>query len=372
MIGGQPVQSRENNKPFGEIAFLIILGAVCWALVGCQELDTLKRELLKKAETKLLKKKNPFTPREGITIRACSLYQTANPNSEMIRKIPAETSVHLTDKVGEYYRVRMRDGREGYIEQKVIGGEDIILRTQELRRSIEGMPVQAEGMTKNKANFRLQPGREYEVIEVLPPDRKLEVYERVVTVRRTNPSGAATRGRTPAQTAGPQAPTSNTDPGFDDSKKDVWYKVKIEDGRIGYIYTHNLRLTPPDDLAREVPFMRMVGWRIVNTTDDQDRGAMSNYIVAYAPIGKDPGCDYTRLYFMNWNPKLKRRVISWQLRLNGVLPISNYHFEGKPGFNVRYLHPSKKDKLVLATFVFSSGHVRKVGEEEIPNNREIR
>jgi len=371
MIGGQPVQSRENNKPFGEIAFFIILGAVCWALVGCQELDTLKRELLKKAETKLLKKKNPFTPRDGITIRACSLYQTANPNSETIRKIPAETSVHLTDKVGEYYRVRMRDGREGYVEQKVIGGEDIILRTQELRRSIEGRPVQAEGMTKNKANFRLQPGREHEVIEVLPPDRKLEVYERVVTVRRTNPSGAATRGRTPGQTAGPQEPTSNTDPGFDDSKKDVWYKVKIEDGRIGYIYTHNLRLTPPDDLAREVPFMRMVGWRIVNTTDDQDRGAMSNYIVAYAPIGKDPGCDYTRLYFMNWNPKLKRRVISWQLRLNGVLPISNYHFEGKPGFNVRYLHPSKKDKLVLATFVFSSGHVRKVGEEEIPNNREI-
>jgi hypothetical protein len=99
---------------------------------------------------------------------------------------------------------------------------------------------------------------------------------------------------------------------------------------------------------------------------------MNNYIVAYAPIGRDPGCDYTRLYFMSWAAKGSHRVDSWQLRLNGVLPISAYQFEGKPGFSVRYLHPSKKDKLVLASFVVSSGRVRKVGEEEIPNTREIR
>lgn len=366
------MQSRENKNPFGEIVFFVVLGAVCLALTACQEFDTVKRELQKKVETKLLKKKNPFVPRDGITIRACSLYQTANPNSEIVRKIPAESSVHLIDKVGEYYRVRMRDGREGYVEQKVVGGEDIILRTQELRRSIEGMPVQAEGMTKTKANFRLQAGREHEVIEVLPPDRKLEVYERVVTVRRTNPAGTATRGRPAGQSAAQEESASNADPGTDDLKKDVWYKVKIEDGRVGYIYTHNLRLTPPEEIARRVPWMRIVGWRTVNTTDDPDRGAMNNYIVAYAPIGRDPGCDYTRLYFMSWVAKGSHRIDSWQLRLNGVLPVSAYQFEGKPGFSVRYLHPSKKDKLVLASFVVSSGRVRKVGEEEIPNTREIR
>ncbi|MBI4962625.1 MAG: SH3 domain-containing protein [Desulfomonile tiedjei] len=362
------MHSGENKKPISQIVFFIVLGAVCWSLTACQEVDTLKREVWNKLQSKL-KPKSQFAPRDGITITACSLHQTANDYSEVIRKIPAETSVHLIDKVGEWYRVRMRDGREGYLKLKVIGGEDIILLTTELRRSIEGMPVQAEGMTKTKANFRLQAGREYEVIEVLPPDRKLEVYERVVTVRRSNPGGGATRGRPAGQAGAAEEPPAHTDLGSDDVKKDVWYKVKIEDGRVGYIYTHNLRLTPPDDIARVVPFMRMVAWRTVNTTDDQDRGAMNNYIVAYAPIGKDPGCDYTRLYFMNWS---KRRVISWQLRLNGVLPIGAYQFEGKPGFSVRYLHPSKPDRLVLASFVVSSGRVRKVGEEEIPNNREIR
>jgi hypothetical protein len=154
-------------------------------------------------------------------------------------------------------------------------------------------------------------------------------------------------------------------------KKDVWYKVKIEDGRVGYVHTYNMALTPPEDIAKEVTFMRMVAWRTVNSTDDPDRGTKNNYIVAYAPIGKDAGCDYTRLYLIKWSPHQHKRVTSPLLKISGVLPITNYHSEGKPGFSVRSLHPTKKDKLVLASFVFSKGTIKKVSEEEIPNNAEI-
>jgi hypothetical protein len=359
---------HKQTRTIGFYIIVICLGISWLVAAGCQEVDTLKRELLKKAQSKILKKKSPFTPRDGITIRASSLYQTANPNSEVTVKLPAETPVYLVDKVGEYYRARTRDGREGYLDQKVVGGQEIILKTQELRRSIEGMPPQAEGVIHTKANFRLEPGRQYDVIEILPPGKKFEVYERVVSVRRP---GSPTRGKTGNQGSSLEE-VASVDEGLDDqAKKDVWYKVKIEDGRVGYVYTYNMRLTPPDDIARLVPFMRMVGWRTVNSTDDPDQGAKNNYIVAYAPIGKDPGCDYTRLYFMNWSTGLKRRSPAWQLPINGVLPITNYHFEGKPGFSVRYLHPTKKDKLVLASFVVVKGSIRKVGEEEIPNTAQI-
>lgn len=354
--------------------WVIVLTAFAIAFVtGCQEVDTLKREIIKKAQTSVLKKKNPFTPRDGMTMRVSSLYQTANPNSEVIRKLPAETPLHLVDKIGEYYRVRTRDGREGFVEVRVVGGEDMIQRTHDLRRSIEGMPPQAEGITKTKANFRLSPGRDQEVIEILPPGKKFEVYERVVTLRKTaleDKSSGVSRGRAPGETM-QNEDQSPGDEALDDAKKDVWYKVKIEDGRVGYLYTHNMKLTPPEDLAKQVPFMRMVGWRTVNVTDDPDLGAKNNYIVAYAPIGKDPGCDYTRLYFMTWSSKLKRRSPTWERRISGVLPITNYHFEGKPGFSVRYLHPSKKDKLVLAGFAFVKGTLNKVSEEEIPNTSRI-
>lgn len=367
-----PIDQVEKRTSRPGLYYLIVLLAVCWPLAtACQEVETLKRELLKTVQTKILKKKSLFTPRDGMTMRPCSLYHTANPNSEVIRKLPAETPVHLIDRVGEYYRARTRDGREGYVEQKVVGGEEIILRTHELRKSIEGMPPQAEGVTKTKANFRLSPGREQEVIEILPPGKKLEVYERVVTVRRhAQFEKTATRGRASNENSSTEdfSPVEETS---DDVKKDVWYKVKIEDGRVGYIYTHNMKLTPPEDIGRAVPFMRMVAWRSVNVTDDPDHGAKNNYVVAYAPIGKDAGCDYTRLYLMNWSPRIKRRSITWQLRLSGVLPITNYHYEGRPGFSVRYLHPSKKDKLVLASFAFVKGNITKVSEEEIPNTSEI-
>lgn len=364
---------NDKGKHAAGLFFWLLVSLACLTLaVGCQETETLKRELFNKAQSFLKdKKKNPFTPRDGITIRACSLYQTANPNSEVIQKLPAETPVHLIDRVGDWFRIRTRDGREGYLEQKVVGGKEIILKTQELRKSIEGMSAQAEGVTKNRANFRLEPGREHEIIEVLPPGKKFEVYERVVTMRSSTPSGTvATGGRSDGQQASMED-ASRGDESTDDVKKDVWYKVKIEDGRVGYIYTHNMKLTPPEDIARAVPFMRIVAWRIINVTDDPDRGAKNNYVVAYAPIGKDAGSDYSRLYLMNWSPKYNRRSINWQIPISGILPITDYRFEGKPGFSVRYLHPRKKGKLVLAGYVFSGGKVQKVSEEEIPNAAEL-
>ena len=336
------------------VFFLLI--ALCGiGVAGCDDVDTIKRELLKKITTTVVKPSRPFTPRDGMTIRSCSLYQTANPNSEVILKLPAETPVHLTDRISELYRVRTRDGREGYLEQKMVGGEEFIRKTEENRRSIEGMPVQAEGVTKTKANFRLEPGRWQPIVEVLPPDKKFEMYERVVTPRTS--AGQRDRETQERQPAGEY---------FEDStKKDVWYKVRLEDGRVGYMYTHNLAFTPPDDIARMVPFMRVLAWRTVSTTDDPDQGARNNYLVACAPIGKDPGCDFTRIYFMNWDAKSKRRVIRWQLKVNGVLPITNYRSEGKPGFTVRQLHPTKGNKLVLTNFVFSGGAIRKVNDEEV-------
>lgn len=363
---------NDEGRRSARLCGLFLLSALCLTLVaGCQEADTLKRELIKKVETLLKPKKNPFKPRDGITIRACSLYEMANPNSRILQKLPAETPVHLTDKVGDWFRIRTRDGQEGYLDQKMVGGKEIILKTQELRKSIEGMPAQAEGVTKNKANFRLEPGRRHEIIEKLPPGKKFEVYERVVTMRSSpNAKPSATLGRGDVQGA-PAGDGVRGDESPEDAKKDVWYKVKIEDGRVGYLFTHNMKLTPPEDIARAVPFMRIVAWRSIDVTDDPDRGAKNNYVVAYAPIGKDPGSDYSRLYLMNWSPKYNRRSINWQSPISGILPITDFRYEGKPGFTVRYLHPTKKSKLVLASFVFSRGKVRKVSEEEIPDPSEL-
>lgn len=342
------------------VLFVAMLGS------GCQEAQTIKKELMRKFWPKISTSK-PFAPRDGITLRPCSLYQTANENSPILAKLPAETLVRLVDGIGEWYRIRTRDGREGYLKQKVVGGEEIIAKINEQRKSIEGMPPQAEGITKNKANFRLDPGRGHEVIETLPAGKKFEVYERVVTLHSAGTPDNATRGKNPGPDPSAPEEAQPEDSSADGAKKDVWYKVKIEDGRVGYLYTHNMKLTPPEDIERAVPFMRLVAWRTVNTRDDPDQGAKSNYIVAYAPIGRDPGCDYTRLYLMTWDIKQKRRIIRWQLGVAGVLPVTNYHFEGKPGFSICFLHPTKKDKLVLASFILSKGGVRRVSEEEIPN-----
>ncbi len=359
-----------DPKQYCAILLVVLMALFAGA---CQEIDTLKRELMKKVQSKILKIKRPFVPRDGISTRSCSLYQTANPNSEVIGRLPAETPLHLVDRIGEWYRVRTRDGREGYLNHKMVAGDEIILKTQQLRKSIEGMPVQAEGVIKNKANFRLSPGRHHQVLDLLPPGKKFEMYERVVTLRQ-NPllSTGVTADGTDRDTGTRPGTASETYGGPADLvKKDVWYKVKLEDARVGFVYTHNIRLTPPEDIARMVSFMRVLAWRTVSVTDDPDRGAKNNYVAAFAPIGKDPGCDYTRLYLMKWDKRKKKHIICRQLQRPGILPITNYHFEGRPGFSVRFLHPSKRDKLVLASFVIRGCGVRKVSEEEIPSRSRL-
>ena len=99
---------------------------------------------------------------------------------------------------------------------------------------------------KSKANFRLEPGREPEVVDVLQPSKKLEMYQRVVTLRRLpGPSSdVAARGRPPEQVA-EEDPGASMNPSDELVKKDVWYKVKLEDGRVGYIYTHNINSPHP-------------------------------------------------------------------------------------------------------------------------------
>ncbi len=360
----------EKKKPNKGIKFALLLLSAYLALgCGCQEVDTVKREVIKAIDTKLLRKKNPFTPWDGITIRTASLYQSANFNSEVICKLPAETHVNVLDKAGEFHKVRTPDGKEGYVEWKVVGGEDILQKTADLRRSIEGMPPQGEGVIKTKAYFRLEPGRNHQVMEILPPGKKFELYQRVVTVR-SGPQNDKIAYRGKGGPVAAEEPAGHED-GSEDLKKDVWYKVKLEDGRVGFVYTHNIALSPPEDIARQVPGMRIMAWRPVNNTDDPDLGTKNNFVVACSPIDKDPGCDYTRLFFMSWSTRSKKRGVAWQTKISGLLPITNYHSEGKPGFSVRSLHPTKKDKLILQNYVLAKGSIKKVSEEEMPNTGDL-
>jgi hypothetical protein len=344
--------------------YIIIAFASVALLGGCKEADTLKREIGAKIKSMLRMKDKTvrFVPKDGITIRQTSLYQAANLNSEVLRKLPAEESLYLMDKIGEFYRGRARDGLEGFVQTTMIGGEDMIEKMKELRRSIESIPVQAEGVTKTRAYFRLEPGRQYDVLEALPAGKKFELYERVVTPRQSNPQSV--RGRSQ-----PDEPPQQEDIG--EVKKDVWYKVKIEDGRAGYIHTLNMQVTPPEDLAKAYPSKRIMAWRPVNTTDDPDQGAKTNFIAALSPRDKHPGCDFTQLIFWPWSTKLKKRKEVWMLSVNGVLPITTYHAEGKQGFSIRQLHPTKKDKLILASYLFLKGTIKKVQEEEIPNTAQM-
>ena len=63
---------------------------------------------------------------------------------------------------------------------------------------------------------------------MLPPAKKFEVYDRVVTIREAERAGDVvnTRGKTAARSSAPEN-VAIADDSFD-VKKDVWYKLRLK------------------------------------------------------------------------------------------------------------------------------------------------
>ena len=82
-------QEDKTLKSLWIRVFLLLVAVAIPLIGGCKEVDTVKSELMKKLRVVIRPKKAPFVPKDGMTIRPCSLYQTANRNSEVIRTLPA-------------------------------------------------------------------------------------------------------------------------------------------------------------------------------------------------------------------------------------------------------------------------------------------
>ncbi|MBI2566195.1 MAG: SH3 domain-containing protein [Candidatus Schekmanbacteria bacterium] len=179
--------------------------------------------------------------------------------------------------------VLLEDGRRGYAKRSMFADATVMVVLDELAKSVQDIPVQAMGHAKVATFLRLAPGRDGQTLEKLPRGTTFEMFERAATLRTA-------KGAVDGEDGPPES-----------AVKEIWYKVRLEDGRVGYCYTSNVEFDPPVALSEYTRQRRTVAWQVLRSVPMGDLGSVNEYVVAYASIGEDFGADFNRIEVYTWD-----------------------------------------------------------------------
>jgi hypothetical protein len=132
--------------------------------------------------------------------------------------------------------------------------------------------------------------------------------------------------------------------------KEIWYKVRLADNRVGYIYTKNFKFEPPLEILKYTQSRRVIAWQKLKTVTEEKFGSIGEYLVAYATQDADFGADFDRIEAYMWDGKIVNRVLLKSLR--GIT-----HSVIRQGeeiyFEFTELDPNHKNQVIVHRYLYA-------------------
>jgi hypothetical protein len=147
------------------------------------------------------------------------------------------------------------------------------------------------------------------------------------------------------------------------TRKEVWYKVRLADGRVGYIYTRNLKFEPPPELTEYTQFRPTLAWLKLRRIESEGFGGVNEYLVAYATPGVNFGADYDRVEIYTWDGKRYQTAFA-RSSLRGILPIPVIHEGNEVYFELRELDAKQPGQLFVRRYHFPHP-IKEVGRSKL-------
>lgn len=228
------------------------------------------------------------------------VYERPSQTSKVIQELTFGSPVKCSDKnlsnvlTKGWLQVESGNVR-GFIEDKGIAEEEEYGEIQTLMDSAKDAPTQATGMTGKKVSLLLKPEGTAFVVQFLKEPVKVDVLERIVI-----DSGEKEK-----------------------IKKQVWCKVRLTNGRVGFIPKRNLRLTTPPELNVYTQVRTPVSWYNLGEKEDpttKEKG--TDYLVTYESVNSDVDTDFTRIELYTYDLKTKQYATALaKSGLHGKLPL---------------------------------------------------
>ena len=225
-----------------------------------------------------------------------------------VESVKAGDRVQVLGRAGNWAKVKLADGRTGWVEGKDILDSQAFEASQKLLKSLESLPVQAQGHAPQAINLRFEPSRDSTSLAQLPNNQKLDVFGRKVVKR-------------PSQLDQPSSPPV----------KEAWYLVRA-DQRAGWVLGRNVSLDIPEPLGAYAQSSNLVAWVVLNDVPDEGR-QVPQYLAADRAGNQD--ADFTHIRVFTWWTKNHQYVTAYvESGLQGYFPIRVEHTGNVPYFRL--------------------------------------
>ncbi len=252
--------------------------------------------------------------------------------------------VEVLERQKRFVRVRTEQKVEGWIELRALVPRETYDQFQQLATDNRTTPVEGHGVTRVELNMHVTPGRETDTLYQLAETSKVEMLKRSTAGRATPEEIAAKkaadlakaigeqaklapkkdpsrilqpRKRPRPQPAAPRRPynprrsRSRANPGAkprNPSPKpmDDWWLVRDQQGRVGWVLARMVDLDIPLDVAQYAEGQRIQAAFVLNTVQDDDKGAVPQYLVLLNENKDGLPYDFNQVRVFTWNLKRHR------------------------------------------------------------------
>lgn len=238
----------------------------------------------------------------------------------VIATLKAGDQVYVLGRFRDWDRVRLTDGRIGWVAEGTLMDERTHAADEQLLKDLTEIPPQAAARPGRDANVRLDPSRDAPLVAQLNGNDEIEIYGRRMVERPTQPSR-------PGGSAVP-APL-----------RDAWYLVRT-DSRAGWVLGRLVDLDIPSALERYAQGVNLVAWLVLNQVNDNGR-QVPQYVVADR-VGTE-SADFTHIRVLTWWQRKQTYAVAYvEGSLEGYFPILVSHQGATPQFRLRLVDSDGK------------------------------
>jgi hypothetical protein len=270
-----------------------------------------------------------------------------------------------------FLRVHSDDGKEGWIEQRFVVGQEVYEGFAKLARENAQAVSQARAVTKRLVNLHLQPARDSDALYQLKDATKVELIKRAATPKggmkalkaqeeaekdseedkknAVDEEPPAEKPVAPVKSApmkGAPAKGAKSAPPAPNSQLEDWWLVRDQQKHVGWLLGRMLDVDVPLEIAQYAEGQRIVASFVLSevTVPDADSPGNEKKIPQYAVLMTEPKdglpFDFNQMRVFTWNTKRSRYETAFRDRFEGQLPflVSKEDFgrEGTlPVFSVR-------------------------------------
>jgi len=241
--------------------------------------------------------------------------------------------VDILERRRRWIRVRAGSGKEGWLEQRHLVGEDVLKQFQVLRVQAQILPSQGQAHARRDLNLHLTPDRKAQVYYQLHEGELCQVVARRTTDRPPTP--------------GKEGPAR-----FDD-----WYLVHAGE-KAGWGLASTLDMNVPDEVLQYAERKRVTAWFVLDSGPVVDGENKPSILWATAPDENGLKHDFEGIRVFNWGSRRKHYETSFiEGGLRGHYPIQ---VDRGDTLTFRFTAENRQGEKVTRKFEIQGNRVRRL------------